>query len=146
MENLDYNEELSLEYRLKETDEKYLRLYSDFENYKRRVNKEKEDIKNNTKINMISSILDVNNDISIALKNIKDKTTREGVKLISKKIENFLSSYNIEEIQTENYDENLHEVVSVISNGNKIIDVISKGYTINGDPFMYPKVILGNVN
>jgi len=128
----------------KEIDEKYLRLYSEFENYKRRVNKEKEDIKNNTKISMISSILEVDNDISIALKNIKDKTTRDGVKLIYKKIQNFLSSYGIEEIQTKIYDENLHEVVSVVESGNKIIDVISKGYTLDGNPFKYPKIILGN--
>lgn len=144
MEDLDYNEELSLEYRLKETDDKYVRLLAEFDNYKKRVQKEKEDIKNNTKISTISSILDVNNDISIALKNIKDKATKEGVELISKKIINYLNSQGIEEIQTDIYDDNLHEVVSVVSNGNKIVDVISKGYTINGVVFRHPKVILGN--
>lgn len=122
-----------------EAEDKYLRLYAEFENYKKRVQKEKEEIRVTTVVRMIDSILDVDNDISIALKNTKD----EGVKLISKKIEKFLKSYNIESIQTDIYDVDLHEVVTITGNNNKIIDVISKGYTLNGKPFKYPKVILG---
>jgi len=93
----------------------YVRLYAEFENYKRRVQKEKEEIKFNTKVGMVTPILDMDNDVAIAIKNIKDETTKQGVQLIANKLENFLKSQGIETIQTETYDEDLHEVISVIS-------------------------------
>jgi molecular chaperone GrpE len=128
----------------KEQDDKFVRLYAEFENYKRRVQKEKEDIKNNTKVSMISPILDLDSDINIAIKNIKDEESRKGIELISSKLEKFLNSQGIETIQTETYDSDLHEVISVMEIGeNKIIDVVTKGYTLNGKPFRFPKIILG---
>jgi molecular chaperone GrpE len=138
------SEELNeLKSKLSELEDKYIRLYAEFENHKKRVNKEKEEIKNNTKISVISSILDVDNDISIAMKNIKDPEVRSGIELIAQKIQNFLSSQGIEYIQTNTYDEELHEVISVVETGeSKILDVVSKGYMLNGKPFRYPKIIL----
>ena len=47
-------------------------------------------------------------------------------------------------IQTEKYDEEIHEVISVLEIGeSKVIDVVSKGYSIDGKPFRYPKIVLG---
>jgi molecular chaperone GrpE len=118
----------------------YLRLAAEFDNYKKRVVKEKEELVTSTKVKMLTSILDMDNDISIALRSIDD----EGVRLIASKLSNFLKSQGIEEIQTDSYDEELHEVVSVMEIGEeKIIDVISKGYKLNDKPFRYPKIILG---
>jgi len=129
---------------LLESEEKYLRLYSDFENYKKRVQREKEELVFKTKSEMLSSILDIDNDITIALKNINDEETKYGVTLITKKIEMFLNNNNIETIQTEVYDIDLHDVVSILEIGeSKIIDVINKGYTLNGKVIRYPKIILG---
>lgn len=134
-------QEVTLEQKLQESEDKYLRLYADFENYRRRVQKEKEDLSLSIKTKMISSILDIDNDISIALK-LMDKVD-DGVLLIAQKLETFLKSQGIEAIQTESYDEDLHEVISVIETGDKkILDVVSKGYSINGNPFRYPKIIL----
>lgn len=134
-------QEVTLEQKLKESEDKYLRLYADFENYRRRVQKEKEDLSLSIKTKMISSILDMDNDISIALKSM-DKVDK-GVLLIAQKLESFLKSQGIEAIQTEKYDEDLHEVISVLETGeSKILDVVSKGYSINGNPFRYPKIIL----
>ena len=106
--------------------------------------KDKEEIKNSTKISMISSILDMDNDLSIALKNIKDEAAKSGVRLIAQKLETFLKSHNIEVIQTEKYDDELHEVIQVMEIGeSKVIDVVAKGYSLNGKPFRFPKIILG---
>jgi len=133
-----------LEEQLKEEKNKYLLLYADFENYKRRVYKEKEELKNNTKVSMITSILDMDNDIELAIKNIKDDSAKDGVKLIASKVQNFLKTQGIEPIQTETYDEDLHEVISVLEIGEtKIVDVVSKGYTLNEKPFRFPKIVLG---
>lgn len=133
-----------LEEQLKEEQNKYLLLYADFENYKRRVQREKEELKNNTKVSMITSILDMDNDIELAIKNIKDDSARDGVKLIASKVQSFLKTQGIEPIQTETYDEDLHEVISVLEIGEtKIVDVVSKGYTLNEKPFRFPKIVLG---
>ena len=118
----------------------YLRLYADFDNYKKRSIKDKEESTVQVKINLISSILDLDNDLSLAKKNLPDS---EGLNLIFQKLTNFLKTQGIEEIQTDTYDADLHEVISVLETGeNKIIDVISKGYKIGEKPFRYPKIIL----
>jgi molecular chaperone GrpE len=133
-----------LEEQLKEANNKYLLLYADFENYKKRVQKEKEELKNNTKVNMITSILDMDSDIELAIKNINDDSARDGVKLIAGKVQTFLKSQGIEPIQTETYDEDLHDVISVLEIGeSKVVDVVSKGYSLNGKPFRFPKIVLG---
>lgn len=127
--------------------ESYIRLAAEFDNYKKRTQKEKKELVDNTKSKTISSVLDIDNDISIAIRSIKNKEAKEGLQLILKKLENFLKSQGIESIQTENYDPDVHEVISVIeSDEEKIIDVISKGYKINDKVFRHPKIVLGKNN
>lgn len=121
--------------------DKYLRLLADFDNYKRRIAKEKDDLRLNTKTMMLTAILDLDSDLSIAVKSSKDP---EGLRLIMSKLDKFLNNQGVESIQTDTYDTDLHEVISVMEIGEeKIIDVVSKGYTLNGTPFRFPKIILG---
>jgi len=121
----------------------YVRLYADFENYKKRVLKEKEEIKNSTKLQSLNAILDLDNDLHIALKMIKDEKTLKDIQFISDKFKNFLNSQGIEEVPIDKYDDNLHEVISVINTGTEgIVSVVSKGYTLNGKIIKYPKVII----
>ena len=121
--------------------DKYLRILADFENYKKRVTKEKDDLRVNTKTMMLTAILDLDSDLSIAVKASKDP---DGLRLIMSKLDKFLGNQGVESIQTETYDTDLHEVISVLEIGEeKIIDVVSKGYSINGKPFRFPKIILG---
>ncbi len=135
---------VELNQKLQESEEKYLRLYAEFDNYRKRTQKDKEEIAVNTKVRMLTSILDMDNDLSFAIKSVKSTEAQDGLKLISSKLESFLKTQGIEEIQTETYDDELHEVISVMSSEEeKIIDVVSKGYTLNGKPFRYPKIILG---
>ncbi len=135
---------VELNQKLQESEEKYLRLYAEFDNYRKRTQKDKEEIAVNTKVRMLTSILDMDNDLSFAIKSVKSTEAQDGLKLISSKLESFLKTQGIEEIQTETYDDELHEVISVMpSEEEKIIDVVSKGYTLNGKPFRYPKIILG---
>lgn len=125
---------------LAESEDKYVRLYAEFENFKRRIQKEKDELVLNTKSKMLNSILDLDNDLFIAKKSIGES---DGLTIILNKVQNFLKSQGVEEIQTTNYDEDLHEVISVLETGeNKILDVVSKGYVINGKPYRFPKIIL----
>lgn len=131
-----------LEDQLKQAEDKHVRLYAEFENYKRRVQKEKEELVLNTKTKMLSAVLDMDSDITIAIKSM-DKVDK-GLLLIAQKLETFLKNQGIEPIQTDTYDEDLHEVISVLETGeNEIIDVVTKGYSLNGKPFRYPKIVLG---
>lgn len=134
--------ELTTEQKLQESEDKHLRLAAEFDNYKRRVQKEKEELVLNTKTKMLSAVLDMDNDLALALKSMDE--VGSGILLITQKLETFLKSQGIEPIQTETYDDELHEVISVTEAGaKKVIDVVSKGYTLNGKPFRYPKVVLG---
>ena len=143
MEENQIENEQTLVEKLAEAEDKYVRLYAEFENYKRRVQKDKEEIKFNTKVSMVTPILDMDNDVAIAIKNIKDESAREGVQLIDQKLENFLKSQGIETIQTETYDDELHDVISVIPTGKTgVVDVVSKGYMLNGKPFRHPKIVI----
>ncbi len=128
---------------LEDMDGKYKLLYADFENYKKRVLKEKEEIRTSVKVSMLSSLLDIDSDLSLAVRSVKDESAKEGMQIIMGKLETFLKGHGVEAIQTEEYDEDLHEVISMMGEGKSVIDVISKGYTIGGKPFRYPKVILG---
>jgi len=147
MENKEQNTEKSF-YTIEEVEkieseaaEKYLRLAAEFENYKRRVQKEKDEIRTTTKSIMVGSILDLDSDLSIAVKQEKNNA---GLVLFSNKINKFLQQQGIESIQTDTYDTDLHEVISVLEIGEeKVIDVVSKGYTLNGKPIRFPKIILG---
>lgn len=117
----------------------YLRLSADFDNYRKRVQKEKEDLVFKTKSSMIEPILDMDSDISIAAKYSDDA----GIKLIVSKLEKFLESNGIQTIQTDTYDEEKHEVISVIAGEpGKIVNVAAKGYIIGDKVIRYPKVII----
>lgn len=135
--------EMLNEYAELKGNDKYLRLAAEFENYKKRVQKEKEELVMNTKVKSLSSILDMDNDFNIAIKSIKNPEAIDGIQVIHSKLKSFLTSQGIEEVQTETYDEDIHEVISVIpGDENKIVDVVSKGYTLNGKLFRYPKIVL----
>lgn len=120
----------------------YVRLYADMENLKKRLAKEKNESVERTKIKMIESILDMDNDISIALKNMSGDIP-EGVNLIVKKLKNFLKSQGIEEILVDKYDPDIHEVISVIETGEeKIVEVVSNGYRMGDKIIRFPKIII----
>ena len=121
--------------------DKYIRLYADFENYKKRTLKEKQEIKTATKANCLETILEVHNDMAIAIRKTK---MDEGGNLIFKKLEKTLDENGVNTIQIESYDPDVHEVVAQLNPDSKnIIDVVSMGYEIDGKIVRYPKVILG---
>ena len=137
------NQEVEKE--IQETDWKdsYLRLYADFDNYKKRVIKEKEEIRLKTKLETLQSVLEIDNDLHLAQKVLKDPKATDAVKVITDKLSSFLKSKGFEEVQTEKYDEDLHEVISVVTTGKEsIVDVVTKGWKLNGQVVKYPKVII----
>jgi molecular chaperone GrpE len=135
--------ERAKEYEIEQTN-KYARLQAEFENYKKRVHKEKTLLESQSKYNAISGILDIIDDLELAKKNEPDN---EGVKLIFDKLNNYLEKQGVEEVDCSGeFNEDLHECLTVVNMGeakkNQIIEVVSKGYIINGHIVRYPKVVV----
>lgn len=112
----------------------YVRLYAEFENYKKRVLREKEELVNSVKTRMLESILDIDSDLSLV------KHNTDGVSLIMSKLEKFLKSQGVETIQTDVYDADMHEVISIADSND--ISVVSKGYKMGDKVIRYPKIVL----
>jgi molecular chaperone GrpE len=126
----------------KESDDKYLRLLAEFDNYKKRIIKEKEDLISKTKLDTLNSILELNDELNISFKAL-DENTLDKIYPIISKLHFSLEKIGLKEIKIDTYNEDYHEVISVIpGDETKIIDVISKGYTLNDKVVRYPKVII----
>jgi len=122
--------------------DKYLRLAADFDNFKRRSNDEKNDIRLKEKVNSLNSILELDNELEIAFKMIPDES-KHLFQIFMDKMTKILKSNGIETIQTDEYDSDIHEVIQVIETGEeKIHDVVSKGYKLGDKVIKYPKIVL----
>lgn len=137
-----------------ELNEKYLLLYSDFDNYKKRTAKEKIEMTATAAANVIKEMLPVLDDFERALQNMEkngNEADHQGVTLIYNKLKTTLQKQGLEEIEALNQDFNTdeHEALTLIpapeeSMKNKVIDVVQKGYKLNGKVIRYARVVVGN--
>ena len=132
--------------KLIEMNDKYLRLYSDFENYRKRTSKEKLDMIKYASEDTIKDLLPIIDDYERAMEDIDNQdisdTTKEGLRLIYSKLMNTLTQKGVKPINAkgELFDENIHEAITQIpaqcdEDKGRVIDEITKGY------FMFDKVI-----
>ena len=126
--------------------DKYLRLYSEYENYRKRTNIEKADLLLNGSREMMKSILPIIDDFERAL---AVKNDDEGVQLIYNKMMKILEQKGLKamEVKGEKFDEALHEAVTQIpapapEQKGTVIDVIEKGYYLNDKVLRYAKVVV----
>ena len=123
---------------------KYIHLLADFDNYKKRVVKEKEEIKRSANEKLLLNIIELVDDMERGL----EYTNDEGLIMIYNKFKKFLTDNNVKPIPTngEKYDCELHEAVSIVECGQngRIIKTIEKGYYLNDKVIRYAKVIVGN--
>jgi len=145
----------SLGVKLQEVNDKYLRLYSEFENYRKRTSKEKIDLISTASEGVIKDLLPIVDDYERALasiETIKDENTRkalEGIVLIYKKLYSVLERRGLKPINArgEKFDENLHEAIAQIpatkeEDKDKVIDETTKGYYLNDKVIRYSKVVV----
>jgi len=137
-----------------EEKDKFLRLFAEFENYKKRTGRERLELFKTASQDVMVSMLPVLDDFDRALKEIdraEDDSLFEGVSLIHHKLVETLKSKGLNPIETEQgitFDADLHEAVTQIPAPTedlkgKIIDVIEKGYTLGEKIIRYPKVVIG---
>jgi molecular chaperone GrpE len=125
--------------------EKYLRLYSEFDNYRKRTRKEIDLLTKTASKRVMLEILDLVDDFERALTHYNES----GLELIYNKFKVILINNGVEtytEIGDE-FDSDIHEAVVELVvddiNKNKIIDIISKGYKMNNEIIRYAKVVVG---
>lgn len=144
-ENCETGEQEASQAPKEETDEeeeglntKYLRLMADFQNYKRRVEKEKSDIYAYANEKIVSELLDVIDNFERALLHeAADESFAEGMKMIFKQLAGVLEKAGLEEINAlgEDFDPNFHNAVMTEDNADydsgKVTEVMQKGYMLN---------------
>lgn len=134
--------------------DRYLRLFAEFENYKKRTARERMEMFKTAGEDVINSLLPVLDDFERALKEIEkshDDNLLKGVELINNKLRETLKSkgLNLMEVkQGDVFDSESHEAVTQIPAPDKklkgkIIDVVEKGYTLGDKIIRYPKVVIG---
>ncbi|MBQ6068091.1 MAG: nucleotide exchange factor GrpE [Bacteroidales bacterium] len=136
--------------KLAEAQDKYVRLYSEYENYRKRTNMEKADLIINGGKEMIKAVLPVVDDMERALSAMSDEeAAKEGVQLIFNKLMNILAQKGLKPIEAkgQKFDENLHEAVTQFpasEEGQKgtVVDVVEKGYYLNDKVLRYAKVVV----
>lgn len=126
--------------------DKMQRMQADFENYKKRSEKEKNEFVKYANEGLILKVLEAYEDLERALEVKEDKNLREGVELIYKKMTKILEDEGVEEIETEHqkFDPYKHEALMTENNedyeNNEIIQDLQKGYTLNSKVIRYSKV------
>ena len=134
--------------------EKYIRLYSEYENYRKRTAKEKIDLITNASENVIKELLPILDDFERAIdnnKNVEDANIlKEGFDLIYCKMHKGLINQGLKPMEAngKDFDSEIHEAITKIPAPNeklkgKVVDVIEKGYQINEKVIRYAKVVVG---
>jgi molecular chaperone GrpE len=133
--------------------DKYIRLYSEFENFRRRTAKEKIEMAQTANESVIKSLLPVLDDFERAEKAIQDKSNKdlEGYTLIFNKFKKVLDQFGVKAMDISagsEFNADLHEAITQIPADEKlkgkIVDVVEKGYLLNDKVVRFAKVVIGS--
>lgn len=134
--------------------DKYVRLYAEFENFRKRSMKEKSDLILTAGEDIVKNLLPVVDDFERALNNIpatdENKSVREGVDLIYQKYLRTLQQKGLKEMQAQGevFNPDVHEAITQIPAPSedlkgKVVDVVEKGYYMGEKVIRYAKVVIG---
>lgn len=162
-ENVSENQEItkpemSVEEKLQEElaaeKDKFLRLFAEFENYKKRTSKERIELFKTAGQEVLQAMLPVLDDFDRALAQIsksEDEALVKGVELIHEKLKSTLTSKGLELVeikQGDAFDADFAEAITQIPAGDdlkgKVVDVVEKGYKLGDKIIRFPKVVIGN--
>ncbi|MDX1271304.1 nucleotide exchange factor GrpE [Bizionia paragorgiae] len=151
-ETLSIEEKLTEE--LNQEKDKFLRLFAEFENYKRRTSKERVELFKTASEDVMLSLLPVLDDFDrayIEISKTKEKELLKGVELISKKLKTTLEKQGLSPVEVRSGDDfnaDLHQAITQVAAPNdklkgKVIDVLEKGYKLGDKIIRFPKVVTG---
>lgn len=152
-ENLSETDRLKLE--ILSLNDKFLRLYSEFENYKKRVSRDRIEMSKTAGTDIFVSLLPVLDDFERANKALNELpeavAAREGINLIYSKLKNTLLQKGLLEMKSsgEVFDSDLHEAVTMAAAPGpemkgKVLEELEKGYFLNGKVIRHAKVVVGS--
>lgn len=152
--NAELSEEEKLKAEAPEWNNKYLRLYAEFDNFKRRTSKERLDLMQMAGKDIIVDLLTVLDDFERAQKSMETasdiEAVKEGVNLIHHKLKNLLNSKGLKEMNAvgAEFDADIHEGITNVPAPSedlkgKVLEEIEKGYYLNDKVIRYAKVIIG---
>jgi molecular chaperone GrpE len=148
-------EEPTSEELLQAEKDKFLRLFAEFENYKKRTTKERIELFKTAGQEVMTSLLPVVDDFERALSHIEEnketEELRKGVLLIYQKLYNTLEQKGLSKVETnagDTFDAEIHEAITQIPAPSKdlkgkVIDCVEKGYKLGDKIIRYPKVVIG---
>ena len=155
IEAKEVKKEPTAEEQIQAEKDKFLRLFAEFENYKKRTSRERIELFKTAGQELMSSLLPVVDDFERALTHIEDdkeaEELRKGVLLIYNKFYNTLEQKGLSRIETkagDTFDAEIHEAITQIPAPSddmkgKIIDCVEKGYKLGDKVIRYPKVVIG---
>ena len=153
-EKAEEKKELTSEEKLKVSEDKFLRLFSEFENFRRRTQKEKANLITGASVDAYKIMLPILDDFDRAKETIDNaediKSLKEGINLILDKFTKSLVTSGLEvmNVVEQEFNADEHEAITNIpapteALKGKIIDVVEKGYKLNGKVIRFPKVVVG---
>ncbi|WP_440880966.1 nucleotide exchange factor GrpE [Tenacibaculum sp. C7A-26P2] len=148
------SEESTNEEKLQAEKNKYLRLFAEFENYKKRTSKERIELFKTASQELMTALLPIMDDFDRGLAEIKkneDSELLKGMELISNKLKNTLTQKGLTEMDVnpgDIFDSELHDAITQIPAPSddlkgKIIDCVEKGYKLGDKIIRHPKVVIG---
>ena len=151
----EVSQENDFEEKYNELNNRFLRLYSEFDNYKRRTAKERLELLNTAGEEIMLALLPIVDDFDRAIKSNEDtkdvETIKEGINLVHNKLKSVLSQKGLENMDSlhKTFDTDNHEALTNIPAPKKklkgkVVDVIEKGYFLNGKVIRHAKVVVGN--
>ena len=146
--------EVSVEDKLQQAEDKFLRIFSEYENFRKRTQKEKADLITGAAADVYKVLLPILDDLDRAKDNIEKAediaSLKEGLDLIFDKLSKSLKANGLEQMNVKEQDFNAdeHEAITNIPAPSeelkgKVLDVLEKGYTLNGKIIRFPKVVVG---
>jgi len=146
-------EENTLEAELTEAKDKYLRIYSEFENFRRRTSKEKLNLISTANKELMEDLVPVLDDFERAINASEEsddlKALKEGVQLVHNKLKKVLDVKGLKKMEVskgDEFDDEKHEAITQIpAEGleGKIVDVVEAGYTLGESVVRFAKVVVG---
>ncbi len=147
------SKEAELKEKITELNDKYLRLYSEYDNYRKRTIKEKSDLYKTASSDLILALLPVLDDFKRANKAFEESddiiAIKDGIELIFNKFKTTLNQKGVKQMETigDVFDTEFHEAITQIDASKdmkgKIVDEIEKGYFLNDKVLRYAKVVVG---
>lgn len=155
----DYYADIQKQFQEKEEEynalkDKYIRQAAEFDNFRKRTLKEKEELRQSGHQKAVETILPIIDDFERALSNISEES-KEGVQLIYNKFLSTIQTLGVEPIVIEknvtSFDTDIHDAITMVNVNDeelrgKIIDCVQTGYKLHGKIIRHPKVVVGEFN